>query len=302
MPGGLPDPSGGTLVFSTTLTAGTPLQVGTTPYGTRKIIPTSGGTLSGGTLSGTIASGAIDFDLFLPSGAVEHESRYTIKSGTSTIYMRNCGVADGQNVRFVAEFEAATSGSYSSLNSGTYVGTRKVTSGGIVLSVYKLSQATPNPNHTIVKTPADASLKQQAWNCTGPGASAAQGNSVTTAKVNIGSSLSVGTSKYGRRTIIPITGGTVSGTSLSGSVNAGGADYQLSADAGYQIEARYTIKAANGEIIVVRNCGDFGTSDLTNILFEAKTDGAYNWLNTGSFVGTLTTGIGRVTIGVYERQ
>ncbi len=259
--------------------------------------------MSGGTLSGSISSGAIDFDLFLPSGAIEHESRYTIKPSSSTvIYMRNCGVADGSDVRFVAEFEAPTSGSYSSLNSGTYIGKRQVTSSGIVLSVYKLSSSTPNPAHTVVKTPADSSLKQQAWNCTGPGSSAAQGNSVTTAKVNIGSSLSVGTSKYGRRTIIPITGGTVSGTGLSGSVSAGGADYQLSTNAGYQIEARYTIKASNGEYIVVRNCGDFGTSDLTNILFEAKKDGAYNWLNTGSFVGTLTTGIGRVTIGVYERK
>jgi hypothetical protein len=306
MPGGIPDPSTGTLVFSTTLAAGTPLNVGTTPYGTRRVTPTKGGKMSGGSLSGSVVSGAIDFDLLLPSGAVEHESRYALRVSTSTlVYMHNCGVADGasdgSDVRFVADFEAPSSSTYQWLNSGTYVGRRQVTPEGIKLSVYSVS-ATPNPSHAVVQVPADSGLRQQAWRCTGAPATATQGAQVTQAKVSIGSSLSVGTSKYGKRNIIPITGGKVTGTRLSGTVNAGGADYQLTVNSKLQIEARYTMQAANGETVVVRNCGDFANSDLTQVMFEAKTGGANAWLNDAHFVGTITPGLGSVTIKVFDPQ
>lgn len=302
MPAGIPDPSNGTLVFTTVLAADAPQNVGTTPYGQRRVTSTRGGTLSGGTLNGSILSGALDFDLTLPSGAVEHEARYAIRTSSGTlIYLRNCGVADGNDVRFVADFEAPSSSSFQWLNSGTYVGRRQVTASGIKLSVYAVS-ATPNPSHPVVRIAADPSVRQQAYTCANAPASAAQGAQVMQARVNIGSSLSVGESKRGRRNIIPITGGSYSGSLGSGTVNAGGADYQLNTSAGLQIEARYTVKASNGETIVVRNCGDFGTADLTAVILEARTDGAHAGLNNRSFVGTITPGLGRVTITVYEKK
>jgi len=169
------------------------------------------------------------------------------------------------------------------------------------LSVFAVS-ATPNPVDPIVRVPADTAVRQQLFDCAGAPATATQGTQVMQARVNIGSSQAVGTSKRGRRNIIPITGGSYSGSAGSGTVNPGGADYQLTVSGELQIEARYTLKAANGETIVVRNCGNFGTSDLTAVGFEARTDGAHAALNNGSFVGTITPGLGRVTITVYERR
>jgi hypothetical protein len=303
LPGGIPDPSGGSLVFSTVLAADAALQVGNTPYGLRRVTPTRGGSIaSGGRLNGAVQSGALDFDLTLPSGAIEHESRYTLRTSDGTlIYMRNCGVADGSTVRFVADFEAPSSSTWQWLNSGTYVGVRTVTSQGIGLSVYAVS-ATPNPAHAVLRVPADNSVRQQAWNCTGAAASATQGSEVMQARVNIGSSIAVGNSKRGRRNIIPITGGSVTGTAVAGTVNPGGADYQLTVDGELQIEARYTIKANNGETVVVRNCGNFANSDLTQVMFEAKSGGAYSGLNDKRFVGTITPGIGRVTIKAFDER
>ncbi|MET0335297.1 MAG: DUF3237 family protein [Rhizobacter sp.] len=302
LPGGIPDPTGGTPVFTGTLARGTALAVGNTPYGSRRVTPNSGGSVTGQRVSGTIQGGSIDFDLTLPSGAVEHESRYVLRSSTGTlVYMRSCGVADGSDVRFVADFEAPSSSSLQWLNSGTYVGKRRTTANGVEVSVYAVS-ATPNPAHPVVRVPADASLRQQAWNCSYPPATATQGTQVLSASVNIGSSQSVGSSKSGSRNIIPITGGSLSGTLVPGSVNAGGADYQLNPGGGLQIEARYTLKASNGETIVVRNCGNFAIGDLTQVMFEARTDGAYAALNNRSFVGTITPGLGRVTIRVYDQR
>lgn len=302
LPGGIPDPSSGTLVFSTLLTRGTTLAVGHTPYGNRRVTPNSGGTLlAGGRISGTVQSGSLDFDLLLPSGAVEHESRYVLRSDSTNVYMRSCGVADGNDVRFVADFEAPASSSLQWLNSGTYVGRRKATSSGIELTLYQVSP-NPNPAHTIKHTPADPQLRQQAWNCTFASPTATQGSEVMVARVNIGSSLSVGSSKSGSRNIIPITGGTFSASAASGNVNPGGADYQLNPGGGLQIEARYTLRPNNGETIVVRNCGNFATADLSQVMFEAKTDGAYAGLNDRRFVGTVTPGLGRVTIRVFDER
>lgn len=301
LPGGIPDPSNGTLVFSTLLTRGTTLAVGNTPYGNRRVIPNNGGTLLGGRVSGAIQGGSIDFDLLLPSGAVEHESRYVIRSGSTNVYMRSCGVADGNDIRFVADFEAPSSSSLQWLNAGTYVGRRKTTSSGVELTLYEVSP-NPNPAHTVRRVPADPQLRQQAWNCTFASPTATQGSEVMVARVNIGSSQSVGSSKSGSRNIIPITGGTFSGSVASGNVNPGGADYQLNPGGGLQIEARYTLKASNGETIVVRNCGNFATADLSQVMFEARTDGAYAGLNDRRFVGTVTPGLGRVTIRVFDER
>lgn len=302
LPGGIPDPSGGTPVFTGTLARGTALNVGNTPYGARRVTPNGGGSVSGQRVSGTLQGGSLDFDLTLPSGAVEHESRYVLRASTGTlVYMRSCGVADGSDVRFVADFEAPSSSSLQWLNAGTYVGKRRVTANGVEVSVYAVSP-TPDPAHTIVRVPADAGVRQQAWNCTYPASTATQGTLALTASVNIGSSQSIGSSKYGSRNIIPITGGSLSGTLVPGSVNPGGADYQLNPGGGLQIEARYTLKASNGETLVVRNCGNFASGDLTKVMFEAKRDGAYAGLNDRQFVGTITPGLGRVTIRVYEER
>lgn len=60
----------------------------------------------------------------------------------------------------------------------------------------------------------------------------------------------------GRRRFIPITGGTVSGPSLTGSVLPGGGDWQVIMPGGLtSIEARYFLKATDGTVIEVTNPG-----------------------------------------------
>jgi hypothetical protein len=99
--------------------------------------------------------------------------------------------------------------------------------------------------------------------------------------VTLSPSQSVGASKRGNRNIIPITGGEVSGR-LTGKVLPGGADYQnLSNPA--TIDARYLWQSNDGEIIIVRNGGPFGSLVPT---FEVRTDGPHAWLNTGSYLSS----------------
>ena len=102
-----------------------------------------------------------------------------------------------------------------------------------------------------------------------------------TETVTLSPSQSVGASKRGNRNIIPITGGELSGR-IPGKVLFGGADYQnLAAPA--TIDARYLWETNDGEIIIVRNGGAFGSLVPT---FEVRTDSPYAWLNSGLYLSS----------------
>lgn len=76
------------------------------------------------------------------------------------------------------------------------------------------------------------------------------------ATVEIGEPIVVGDTPLGRRRIIPITGGRVEGPRLEGVVLPGGADWQIvRGDGGATLEARYTVRTADGALIYVRNVG-----------------------------------------------
>lgn len=60
----------------------------------------------------------------------------------------------------------------------------------------------------------------------------------------------------GRRRFIPVTGGTVTGPALTGTVLPGGGDWQVILPDGLtSIEARYFIKTGDGTVIEVTNPG-----------------------------------------------
>lgn len=234
------------------------------------------------------------------SGALEHEGRYTIRTADGRlIYMRNCGLAEGDRTRFVAEFEAPQNSSFRHLHEGTYVGIREETVRGVRLQVYR--NPVRGSQDEVLQTPADPGLRQQSWECPSVPAYANSGQEVLRANVGIGGFQSVGNSKNGSRRIIPITGGSFSGE-VTGSVNPGGADYQLTVNGDLSLEARYTLRADNGDLILVRNCGDYGTGSLTVPVFEVAGSSPHAWLNEGDFVGTITPGLRRVTITVFERR
>ncbi len=76
------------------------------------------------------------------------------------------------------------------------------------------------------------------------------------AKVTLDPPQELGQTNYGKRRIIPITGGTFSGPNLNGTVLPGGADWQtVRADGTADLEARYTLKTDDGALIYIQNRG-----------------------------------------------
>jgi len=66
----------------------------------------------------------------------------------------------------------------------------------------------------------------------------------------------VGVVAGGTRRVIPILGGTFSGSGLKGKILPGGADHQLLQPDGFtQLEARYILQTEQGEMIYVNNRG-----------------------------------------------
>ena len=115
-------------------------------------------------------------------------------------------------------------------------------------------------------------------------------------KVNIGEAYGIENTQHGRRTIVPITGGTFEGPRLKGTILNGGADYQLNGEKRTELEAIYCIRTDDGVNIHVRNKGiiyDGKDADGRPTFyfraapqFEAPADSKYGWLNNALFVCT----------------
>lgn len=111
--------------------------------------------------------------------------------------------------------------------------------------------------------------------------------------VTITAPLMIGRSAEGVREIIPISGGTVDGPLLHGSVIPGGADWCLThGDGVAEVWARYAMRTHAGEIISITNHGfarangDGSYGGRTAPRFEVG-DGPLEWLRRSMFIGTL---------------
>jgi hypothetical protein len=115
-------------------------------------------------------------------------------------------------------------------------------------------------------------------------------------KVSIGKPYGIDNTQHGRRTIVPITGGTFEGPRLKGTILNGGADYQLNTEKRTELEAIYCIRTDDGINIHVRNKGIiYNGLDAEGKptfyfraapTFEAPADSKYAWLNNALFVCT----------------
>ena len=113
-------------------------------------------------------------------------------------------------------------------------------------------------------------------------------------KVTLGEAYGIDNTQHGRRTVIPITGGTFEGPGLKGTIVNGGADYQLNAEGRTELEAIYCIKTDDGIYIHVRNRGIIANGTDADSKptfyfraapqFEAPSDSKYGWLNNSLFV------------------
>jgi hypothetical protein len=127
-----------------------------------------------------------------------------------------------------------------------------------------------------------------------------------TARVELAAPITVGELPQGIRRFVPILGGTVAGPRLSGSIAAGGGDWQIIISTRrIEVEARYFIRTNDDVLIAVFNRGlRRAEPDIMSRLsngevvppdqyyfrtiprFEAPIDSPHAWLNDSLFVGT----------------
>lgn len=92
--------------------------------------------------------------------------------------------------------------------------------------------------------------------CAAPSAPAPTLTYAFSVRVELAPPVEQGTVEGGRKRFIPITGGTVSGPRLTGTVLPGGGDWQVIMPDGLtHIEARYFLRATDGTVIEVTNPG-----------------------------------------------
>ncbi len=113
-------------------------------------------------------------------------------------------------------------------------------------------------------------------------------------RVTLGEAFAINNTQHGRRTVIPITGGTFEGPNIQGTIVNGGADYQLNAENRTELEAIYCIKTDDGIYIHVRNRGIITNGKDENgrptfyfrcaPQFEAPADSKYGWMNNALFL------------------
>lgn len=137
--------------------------------------------------------------------------------------------------------------------------------------------------------------------------------------VEVGPIQDLGLVPHGRRRIVPILGGSVSGARLSGVVVPGGADWQYVREDGIlELVARYSIRTHDGIEIAVTNRGMRRAApevmaalsrgepvDPALVYFRTvpvleAPAGPYEWLNRSIFLATAARLPDRVQIRVFE--
>lgn len=137
--------------------------------------------------------------------------------------------------------------------------------------------------------------------------------------VELAAPMELGTPPRGRRRIIPIIGGTVTGERLSGRVLNLGADWQtVFSDHSAELDTRYAIETHDGASIDVRNFGfRHGPPEVIEALARGELvdpsryymrthprfetgDPRYAWLNRTIFVGTGSRQPSSVKITIFE--
>lgn len=123
----------------------------------------------------------------------------------------------------------------------------------------------------------------------------------------------------GRRRVVPIAGGTIEGPHLQGEIVPGGADWQvIAADGTVAVEARYTLRAEDGGLILVHSRGvrngapavmarllageDVDASEYyfrTLVTLESSAP-AHAWVNGRLFIAVAAREPAAVLIDLYE--
>jgi Protein of unknown function (DUF3237) len=139
------------------------------------------------------------------------------------------------------------------------------------------------------------------------------------ARVEVSAGQELGAGPRGLRRIVPITGGTFEGPRLSGVIMPGGSDWQvIRPDGVAELEARYTLRVADGTLIsVVNRALRHGPPEVMARLRRGETvdpesyylrttptfvapEGPHDWLCRSIFVGTGARHPAEVRIRVFR--
>jgi hypothetical protein len=116
-----------------------PLDLGTTPAGTRRIVAIESGTIEGERLRGEIVPGGADWQIVREDGTTLLEARYTVRTHDGAlIYVRNIGIRRGPReyyFRSAPVFETGDS-RYAWLNGVVAVGSAVRLKDEVILDFY----------------------------------------------------------------------------------------------------------------------------------------------------------------------
>lgn len=131
------------------------------------------------------------------------------------------------------------------------------------------------------------------WDCGMPVGIPApeQGTLVLEAEVKLEAIYDVGQTPFGKRQAVVTQAGTFKGQKIEGTVLTGGLDYQLTlANGVVEVEQILVLRLRDNQHVIMRNAGVGASAGDVRVVydFEASTNGAFAWLNTGKFVGRRT--------------
>jgi hypothetical protein len=144
------------------------------------------------------------------------------------------------------------------------------------------------------------------WTCGMPDGipSPTAGTLAFSASLTVGATHNIGNTQFGKRRQLDVSGGTITGDKLKGTVLSGGLDYELTLSTGaIEVEQILVFKTSDNTSIFLRNCGVAAALDqVVRIVpdIEAPTSGSYSWLNTTKLVGKRVVSGGKISLDVYD--
>ncbi|AUX46808.1 cellulosome protein dockerin type I [Sorangium cellulosum] len=133
-----------------------------------------------------------------------------------------------------------------------------------------------------------------------------RGELVFRATLQLGETHEVGTTQFGHRRLLDVTGGTLTGDRIQATVLTGGMDLELTLSNGsVELEQINILRASDGTLIYLRSCGVAPAGDeVVRIVpdFEVPNSSSLAWLNTGKFAGirVVDAAAGTVQLDVYD--
>ncbi|WP_437805500.1 DUF3237 domain-containing protein [Sorangium sp. So ce1078] len=133
-----------------------------------------------------------------------------------------------------------------------------------------------------------------------------RGELVFRATLQLGETHDVGTTQFGRRRLLDVTGGTLTGDEIQATFLTGGMELELTLSNGsVELEEINILRASDGTLIYLRSCGVAPAGDaVVRVVpdFEVPNSSSLAWLNTGKFAGTrvVDAAAGTVQLDIYD--